>query len=166
MTSVGATTGIPETAAPFSSGGFSTIFTRPSYQSSAFSFVGYVDLLVASGIDRGKFVTNGRGFPDVSAQGGNVGIVDGGQFGLVSSTSSSSSIFASVVALLNDELAAAGKPPLGFLNPFLYSTGASAFNDISTGSNPGCNTTGFPAKFGWDAVSTSTRKVWSCNRVD
>ena len=38
MTSVGATQGInPETAADFSSGGFSNIFARPNYQSSAVS---------------------------------------------------------------------------------------------------------------------------------
>lgn len=46
----------------------------------------------------------------------------------------SSPIFASVIALLNDELVAAGKSPLGFLNPFLYSTGASALADITTGA--------------------------------
>ena len=55
--------------------------------------------------------------------------------------------------MLNDELAAAGRPPLGFLNPFLYSTGASALNDVTTGSNPGCNTNGFPATEGWDPVT-------------
>ncbi len=67
-------------------------------------------------------------------------------------TSCSSPIFTSVIALLNDELAQAGKPPLGFLNPFLYSTGASALNDITTGDNPGCGTNGFPATTGWDPV--------------
>jgi len=55
--------------------------------------------------------------------------------------------------LLNDRLIAAGKSPLGFLNPFLYSTGASALNDITTGDNPGCNTNGFPADTGWDPVT-------------
>jgi tripeptidyl-peptidase-1 len=47
----------------------------------------------------------------------------------------------------------AGKSPLGFLNPWLYSTAASALNDITSGSNPGCNTNGFPAKAGWDPVT-------------
>lgn len=85
--------------------------------------------------------------------GDNVEIVWQQQAGLVGGTSCSSPIFASVVALLNDRLVAAGKPVLGFLNPFLYSTGASALNDITTGSNPGCNTNGFPAVAGWDPVS-------------
>ena len=150
MTSVGATTGITETAASFSSGGFSNIFAQPSYQASAVS--GYLSALGST--NSGKFNKTGRAFPDVSAQGENVEIVVSGSFGLVDGTSCSSPIFASVIALLNDERAAAGKAPLGFLNPFLYSSaGAAALNDVTTGDNPGCNTNGFPAKAGWDPVS-------------
>ena len=151
MTSVGATTGITETAASFSSGGFSNIFAQPSYQASAVS--GYLSALGST--NSGKFNKTGRAFPDVSAQGENVEIVVSGSFGLVDGTSCSSPIFASVIALLNDERAAAGKAPLGFLNPFLYSSaGAAALNDVTTGDNPGCNTNGFPAKAGWDPVSS------------
>ena len=58
-----------------------------------------------------------------------------------------------VFALLNDYLISNGKPPLGFLNPLIYaSTSAWAFNDITWGSNPGCNTQGFSAVQGWDPV--------------
>ncbi|OBZ67218.1 Tripeptidyl-peptidase sed3 [Grifola frondosa] len=150
MTSVGATTGIsPETAASFSSGGFSNYFATPSYQTSVVS--SYLTSLGST--NSGKFNRSGRAFPDVSAQGENVEIVVGGEFGLVAGTSCSSPIFASVVSLLNDGLIAAGKSPLGFLNPFLYSTGASALTDITTGDNPGCNTNGFPAGTGWDPVT-------------
>ncbi|KAI0675069.1 family S53 protease [Trametes maxima] len=149
MTSVGATTGVPETSASFSSGGFSNFFAQPSYQASAVSTF----LNALGNTNSGKFNRSGRAFPDVAAQGDNVEIVVGGQFGLVAGTSCSSPIFASVVSLLNDELAAQGKSPLGFLNPFLYSTGAAALNDITTGSNPGCNTNGFPARAGWDPVT-------------
>ncbi|KAF8195013.1 family S53 protease-like protein [Pholiota molesta] len=150
MTSVGATTGITETAATFSSGGFSNVFARPSYQSTAVSTY----LTALGNTNSGKFNTTGRAFPDVSAQGENVQIVQSGQTGGVDGTSCSSPIFASVIALLNDKLAAAGKPPLGFLNPFLYSaTGAAALNDVTTGDNPGCSTNGFPAKAGWDPVT-------------
>ena len=68
-------------------------------------------------------------------------------------TSASSPVFASMVSLVNDRLLNAGKPPLGFLNPLLYSDKATAmFNDITEGSNPGCGTTGFAAVQGWDAV--------------
>lgn len=150
MTSVGATTGITETAATFSSGGFSNFFARPSYQST--DVANYLTALGST--NSGKFNTTGRGFPDVSAQGENVEIVSGGQTGTVAGTSCSSPIFASVIALLNDRLVAAGKSPLGFLNPFLYSAaGKAALNDITTGNNPGCNTNGFPAKTGWDPVT-------------
>ncbi|KAI0081293.1 subtilisin-like protein [Panus rudis PR-1116 ss-1] len=151
MTSVGATTSVPETSATFSSGGFSNVFTRPSYQSAAVT--AYLNKL--GNTNSGKFNRNGRAFPDVAAVGDNVEIVFQQQFGLVAGTSCSSPIFASVISLINDRLAAAGKPSLGFLNPFLYSTAASAgaFNDITTGSNPGCNTNGFPATTGWDPVT-------------
>ncbi|KAI0085907.1 peptidase S8/S53 domain-containing protein, partial [Irpex rosettiformis] len=67
-------------------------------------------------------------------------------------TSCSSPIFASVISLINDQLIAAGKSPLGFLNPFLYAN-PSAFNDVTSGSNPGCNTNGFKATSGWDPVT-------------
>ena len=60
--------------------------------------------------------------------------------------------FAAVISLLNDFLIASGKPPLGFLNPFIYSTGVSGFNDITSGSNSGCGTNGFTAGTGWDPV--------------
>ena len=150
MTSVGATTGInPETAASFSSGGFSNIFTQPLYQSSAVS--AYLAQLGTT--NAGLFNPTGRGFPDVSTQGENFLIFNGGEEFSVDGTSCSSPTFASVIALLNDRLIAAGRPPLGFLNPFLYSTGASAFNDVTSGSNPGCGTDGFPAVAGWDPVT-------------
>jgi tripeptidyl-peptidase-1 len=29
----------------------------------------------------------------------------------------------------------------------------TGFNDITSGSNPGCNTNGFPATKGWDPVT-------------
>lgn len=150
VTSVGATSGTHETGASFSSGGFSAIFERPPYQEAAVA--NYLEAL--GNTNSGKFVSTGRAFPDVSAQGVNLEIVVGAEFGLVDGTSCSSPIFASVISLLNDQLIAANKSPLGFLNPFLYSTGASALNDITTGSNPGCNTDGFPARAGWDPVST------------
>lgn len=147
MTSVGATTSVPETSASFSSGGFSNVFAQPSYQSSAVS--AYLTRL--GNTNAGKFTPTGRAFPDVAAVGDNVEIVFQGQAGLVAGTSCSSPIFASIISLINDRLIAAGKSPLGFLNPFLYAN-PGAFNDITTGSNPGCNTNGFPATTGWDPV--------------
>ena len=44
---------------------------------------------------------------------------------------------------------------MGFINPLIYSKwlGTAALKDITEGSSNGCNTTGFPAKQGWDAVT-------------
>jgi hypothetical protein len=45
---------------------------------------------------------------------------------------------------VNDARISRGLPPLGFLNPLLYSSKISAtFNDITIGNNPGCGTPGF-----------------------
>ncbi len=62
---------------------------------------------------------------------------------LIGGTSASSPTFTGFVALLNDVRLKAGLPPLGFLNPFLYSKGFQGLNDITIGHNSGCGTTGF-----------------------
>ena len=54
---------------------------------------------------------------------------------------------AGIFALLNDYRLSLGLGPLGFVNPLLYSLGRngsafSGFNDIVSGSNPGCGTDG------------------------
>jgi tripeptidyl-peptidase I len=49
-----------------------------------------------------------------------------------------------VINRIIDERLAAGKRPLGFLNPVLYSN-PSILNDIINGTNPGCATDGFSA---------------------
>ncbi|KAJ6519079.1 family S53 protease [Mycena sanguinolenta] len=149
VTSVGSTGGAaPEIASNFSSGGFSNVFPIPSYQADAVA--GYLKALGST--NKGLFNSSGRGFPDIAAQGELVSIVSGGNQLGVDGTSASAPIFASTIALINDELIANGKPTLGFLNPFLYSN-AAALNDITSGSNPGCGTNGFPAKTGWDPVT-------------
>ncbi|KAJ7070055.1 peptidase S8/S53 domain-containing protein [Mycena amicta] len=152
MTSVGAVSGIPpsETAASFSSGGFSRVFTQPSYQTTAVQTY----LTALGSTNAGKFTPTGRAFPDVSAQGVDFDIVSGGVLEGVSGTSCSSPTFASVVGLINDRLIAAGKAPLGFLNPFLYAN-PKMFNDVTLGHNTGCNTNGFAARAGWDPVTLS-----------
>ncbi|KIK66624.1 hypothetical protein GYMLUDRAFT_257458 [Collybiopsis luxurians FD-317 M1] len=133
VTSVGATTNFTaETSASFSGGGFSDIFAQPSYQSTAVS--SYLSALGST--YSGKFNSTGRAFPDVAAQGQNVGYINAGQQTLFTGTSASTPIFASIIALINDRLVATGKSPLGFLNPFLYAN-PGAFFDITTGSNPG-----------------------------
>ncbi|KAJ7612282.1 family S53 protease [Roridomyces roridus] len=151
ITSVGGTTNVPPHAASlFSSGGFSNYFPTPSYQTA--DVTKYVDSLGT--LYQGLYNKSGRGFPDVSAASHDIEIVWEGDVTFVDGTSCASPIFASIIALVNDRLIAAGKPVLGFLNPLLYSTqGRSAFTDVTSGNNPGCNTNGFSATAGWDPVT-------------
>ncbi len=89
--------------------------------------------------------------------GRDIAIVAAGVPQPVLGTSASTPMFASMVALVNDQLLNAGLRPLGFLNPLLYSAGAAGvFNDIVVGNNPGCGSDGFPALPGWDPVCPSS----------
>lgn len=46
---------------------------------------------------------------------------------------------AAIIALLNDARLRAGKPAMGFINPFLYGSAAGkALNDITEGGAVGC----------------------------
>ncbi|KAI0736372.1 family S53 protease-like protein [Fomitopsis betulina] len=149
VTSVGATTGTsPETAADFSSGGFSNVFATPSFQTA--DVAAYLATLGTE--YNGLYNSSGRGFPDVSTQGENFVIGLDAEYYTVDGTSCASPTFASVVALLNDALLSAGKSRLGWLNPWLYSN-ADALNDVTSGDNPGCSTNGFSAATGWDPVT-------------
>ncbi|KAI0468320.1 tripeptidyl-peptidase [Xylaria cf. heliscus] len=157
ITSVGATRGVsPEAAVSFSSGGFSTLHARPSWQSSAVS-----SYLTSIGKTYSTyFNASNRGFPDVATQGSSFAVVDKGRNALLSGTSASSPVFAGVVALLNAARKSQGLAPLGFLNPFLYSN-ADAFTDITTGYGSGCtsnsafgrNGARWNATAGWDPVT-------------
>ena len=84
-----------------------------------------------------------QAYPDVSAQSRRFLIYFQGLAGLISGTSAAAPTFAGIVSLLNDANLAAGKPPLGFLNPMLYSIGVGGLNDITQGNAPGCGTQGF-----------------------
>lgn len=70
-------------------------------------------------------------------------IVYRGEFRAIHGTSAASPTFASIIAMVNDARINAGKPSLGFLNPWLYSQGYAALNDITMGNNAGCGTQGF-----------------------
>ncbi|CAG8341585.1 unnamed protein product [Penicillium salamii] len=158
VTSVGATKRIsPEVVATnpdngfVSGGGFSRYFPRPFYQEGKNSVDRY--LTEIGSLHEERFNPSGRAFPDVAAQGYRYVTVWNGTTRLVDGTSASAPTFASIIALLNDALAAEGQPAMGFLNPWLYEEGWRAFSDVTEGSNEGCNTTGFPAIEGWDVAS-------------
>lgn len=164
VTSVGGTTGTnPELAVDFSSGGFSDLWPRPSYQDAAVT--SYLQIL-GNRWD-GLYNKTGRGFPDVAAQGTRYHVVDKGRDISVGGTSASAPTFASVVALLNNARLSSNQPPLGFLNPWLYSQNGQGFTDIVGGGSRGCTGrsvySGLPAPrvpyaswnatVGWDPVT-------------
>ncbi|CAK1359777.1 unnamed protein product [Cercospora beticola] len=130
-------------------GGFSEYFPRPSYQNQAVT--GYLKTLGAA--NKGLYNPKGRAYPDIAAQGFNYQIFYKGALTAVDGTSVSSPVAAGVLTNVNDALLAAGKKPLGFLNPLLYQSQGKGYNDISKGSVTGCGTNGFPSSKGWDAAS-------------
>ncbi|KAI0707297.1 subtilisin-like protein [Earliella scabrosa] len=142
----------PEVATTqFPSGaGFSNNFPRPAWQAAAVA--NYLDNF-APDYPASVFNRSGRAYPDVAANGWPLIIAEGGQFVRSGGTSASAPIFAAVVAAVNDARLAAGKSPVGFINPALYSDAfAGAFKDVVSGTNPGCQTEGFVAAPGWDPV--------------
>ena len=75
----------------------------------------------------------------------------------ISGTSASTPVVAGFFSLINDKRLAAKLPPLGFVNPLLYTAleeAPDAFIDITEGNNKasGCST-GFSAAAGWDPVT-------------
>ncbi|TVY16705.1 Aorsin [Lachnellula arida] len=145
----------PDTTNPkndyYSGGGFSNVFELPKYQSTAVSnFLTEYPPPYTSDIfnNSGK----ARAYPDVSAIGIKLPTVWLGEGLAVGGTSASTPIVASIVTLLNEARIAAGKGPIGFLNPTMYAH-PEAFNDITVGGNPGCGSDGFTSQPGWDPVT-------------
>ncbi|KAH9159906.1 subtilisin-like protein [Lactarius sanguifluus] len=150
VTSVGGTTGYnPEIAASRSGGGFSMYFPRPSYQNNAVPTF----LLNLGGQYNGLFNPGGRGIPDIALQSMHFPIIHKNRRLEVGGTSCSTPTAAGIISLLNDYRISNGRAPLGFLNVLLYGKCLEGLNDITSGSNPGCNTDGFSAVPGWDPVT-------------
>ena len=81
----------------------------------------------------------------MAALGSNIPIVLGGQLHITGGTSASGPIFAALVALWNDGLLAHGRPPVGFVNRFLYHAAERrplAFRGVTQGENS-CTEPGF-----------------------
>lgn len=95
----------------------------------------------------------GRGFPDVAALAtGYLTVIDG-TMQTVHGTSAAAPVFASLVAMVNNERLRASKQPVGFVNPALYAH-AGALKDVVTGASRGCGADpAFRAVEGWDAVT-------------
>lgn len=143
-------------------GGFSTFFSRPSYQSNAIdSYISFINANSNSPIE--GFNSYGRGIPDVSFLGTDYQVMIGGILETVFGTSCSSPVFAAMISLVNSARLAKNMSSLGFINPTLYNS-TSFFNDITSGDNkccaesshildPVCCNSGFTAIKGWDPTS-------------
>jgi len=145
-----------------SGGGFSNYAPTPSYQSAQVQAYLSSQALLPPSSD---FNSSGRAYPDITALAHHFMIVDRGETTAVDGTSASSPLTAAIFSLINDNLLNNNQPPLGFLNPTLYSlcggsSGSTLVQDITEGNNTTteksllpCTTVGYGATAGWDAVS-------------
>jgi tripeptidyl-peptidase-1 len=141
----------PEKAWANSGGGFSNTFGIPAYQEQAVARYKRTATLPPKHL----YNNTGRGYPDVSALGGQLNpycVVTRGSFAGVAGTSASSPVVAGVFARLNGLRLAAAKPPMGFLNPFIYRN-PSGFQDVTLGTNDEGHAHGFDAVAGWDPAT-------------
>jgi tripeptidyl-peptidase-1 len=115
---------------PFTSGGgFSNAYARPSYQDSAVS--GYLNShQPPNGPSPAKYNASGRAVPDVAALGQGIAMIAAGELIINGGTSASAPIVASMITLVNEKRLAAGKGPVGFVNPTFYQN-PGIFNDVS-----------------------------------
>jgi subtilase family serine protease len=111
-----------------SSGGISSYYSIPSWQSG-------ISMSANSGS------TTQRNLPDVAMAADNVYVLygNGASTGL-GGTSCATPLWAGFVALVNQQAQAAGKLPVGFVNPAIYAIGKgstyqSNFHDITSGNN-------------------------------
>ena len=109
-------------------GGYSSYYEIPDWQAGV------------------NMATNGgsvgyRNIPDVAMVADNIYVYYGnGSTNSFGGTSCATPLWAGLAALINQQTAGYGRPPVGFFNPAIYQLGssnlyASAFHDITTGSN-------------------------------
>ena len=141
-----------ESAYEISGGGFSNLFLQPSYQ------INRVAEYLKSGHvpPEQYFNKTGRAYPDISALSNHFWIVNNRiPVPGVAGTSAATPTVAGIISMLNEKRLQSNKPPMGFLNPFLYKN-PQAFFDVLTGCNEGClnsNDKGFCAQAGFDPVT-------------
>ncbi|KAH7913799.1 peptidase S8/S53 domain-containing protein [Hygrophoropsis aurantiaca] len=142
-----------EVAWPGSGGGWSNYFGMPAYQSDAVKYYlkhhqhGYSsDIWNSTG--------KSRAIPDIALNAEGYRVAMNGKWVDVGGTSASAPVLGALVTLVNDARLKAGKKPVGFINPALYSKHfACALHDIISGTNPGCGKIGYKTAIGWDPVT-------------
>ena len=111
-----------------SSGGISTVYGIPSWQSP-------ISMVSALGS------TTKRNLPDVALTADNVYVVyKSGHSGAFGGTSCAAPLWAAYTALVNQKAASLSHNPVGFINPAIYAIAlgpnyTSNFHDITTGNN-------------------------------
>ncbi len=125
-------------------GGISTVWPIPSWQTG-----------INMANNHGS--TTMRNVPDVALTADNIWVTySNGLADSFGGTSAAAPLWAGFTALVNQQAAAGGQSPVGFLNPILYAIGkgtscASCFHDIVIGSNTWTNSpTNFFAVPGYD----------------
>uniref|UniRef100_A0A3Q2ZWT5 Tripeptidyl-peptidase 1 n=1 Tax=Kryptolebias marmoratus TaxID=37003 RepID=A0A3Q2ZWT5_KRYMA len=140
-----------------SGGGFSNIFSMPSYQASAVQ--GYLKSVAAKLPPASYFNASGRAYPDLAALSDNYWVVNNRiPIPWVSGTSASTPVFGGILSLINDRRFSKGLPALGFFNPRLYKLKQQGLFDVTEGCHLGCldekvQGNGFCATPSWDPVT-------------
>ena len=145
-----------------SGGGFSKYYEQPSFQKAAVARY-FASLKGTTKYPYPGFNASKRGYPDVSLAGANYRVIVGGRaFGLYG-TSASTPVIAGFFSNMNAARMAAGKGPVGWINPALYANPSAFVNDITIGNNTlgGLNADGLPtycrqgfvAAKGWDPAT-------------
>ena len=154
-------------------GGFSDHFPAPDWQVGVIT--DYLKYAQKQGVlpPESLFNISGRAYPDISALAGFtnpycVTYRGGTDFVEVTGTSASTPVVAGMIAQLNDIKLSKGLAPLGWLNPWLYSSASSCFNDVDDKSVNYCYTKagqpvpGFAALSGWDPATGFGTPIYSC----
>jgi tripeptidyl-peptidase-1 len=110
-------------------GGFSSYTPSPDWQTDAVTrFLKFAKYLPPASY----FNASGRAYPDISAIGSNVFMIDMAEAIVTEAgTSASAPLMAAIISLLNDARMQAGKSSLGFVNRWFYQlleTAPDAFN--------------------------------------
>ncbi len=155
VTAVGGTTfekgvGSAERAVTdYGSGGGFAVFNvsgkMPDYQREDVN--GYLAKLTPGWPPPYSYDPTNRATPDVAALGSDFQVLVNGKVKSIGGTSASSPTVAALFALINDARLAAGKPPMGFANPFIYQN-PDAFTDVTVGDNGV-----WKCEIGWDPVT-------------
>ncbi len=111
-----------------SGGGISSTYAIPSWQTNI-------------NMTRNGGSTTMRNIPDVALTADNVFVIyGGGSSGAFGGTSCATPLWAGLMALVNQQAAANGRPSIGFINPLVYALASGSnytnlFHDITTGNN-------------------------------